>query len=159
MSVQKPMTLRKIPSIALAITLYGMLSACAGAPLPPADNGASRAVAVPAGDGLLLERLRASLRARGWALMSYDANALEQNRAYNGLARQAKYRLTLSEDRIGNCQDGMPSFLYNAAVIENLNGHVVFALTGANCLDTTILRFEAGLDRNDLQVPRIGAGG
>ncbi|MES1941302.1 hypothetical protein T5B8_13740 [Salinisphaera sp. T5B8] len=158
-SVQNTMTLRKIPSLALAIMLYGMLSACAGAPLPSADNGAARAVAVPGDDGVLVERLRASLRERGWALMSYDAAALERSRAYDSLARQAKYRLTLSEDRIGNCRGGTPSYLYNAAMIENLSGDVVFALTGANCLDTVISRFADGLDRNDLIVPRIGAGG
>ncbi|MBS64487.1 hypothetical protein [Salinisphaera sp.] len=151
---------RKTPLTALAIVLYGMLTACASAPLPaPVDDASTRAVAVPAGDGLLLERLRASLRERGWALMSYDAAALDRNRAYDSLARQARYRLTLSEDRIGNCRGGMPSFIYNAAMIENRGGTVVFALTGAHCLDDVISRFATGLDRNGLIAPTVGAGG
>ncbi|WP_353111527.1 hypothetical protein [Salinisphaera dokdonensis] len=153
------MTQRKILLTALAILLYGMLTACAGAPLPPADNGASRAMAVPQDDGMLAQRLRQSLNDRGWSLIEYDADALNRNRGYGGLAGQAKYRLTLSSDRIGNCRGGTPSFLYNIAVIENATGHVDLALTGANCLDTTVTRFEAGLDRRELVVPTVGAGG
>ena len=99
------------------------------------------------------------MRERGWALMSYDAAALDRNRAYDSLARQARYRLTLSEDRIGNCRGGMPSFIYNAAMIENRGGAVVFALTGAHCLDDVISRFATGLDRNGLIAPTVGAGG
>jgi len=36
---------------------------------------------------------------------------------------------------------------------------VGLALTGANCLDTTATRFEEGLDRQQLVVPTVGAGG
>lgn len=153
------MKLRNIVRSALAILLYGMLTACAGAPLPPADNGSSRAMAVPEDDGMLAKRLRESLSDRGWSLIEYNAEALSRNRGYGGLATQAKYRLTLSSDRIGNCRGGTPSFLYNVAVIENATGHVDLALTGANCLDTTVTRFEDGLDRRELVVPTVGAGG
>lgn len=150
---------RNLRHTAIAILLYGMLTACAGAPLPPADNGSARAMAVPADDGMLAQQVRETLRDRGWSLLEYDADALERNRGYTGLARQAKYRLTLSGDRIGNCRGGRPSFLYNLAVIENASGRVDLALTGANCLDTAITRFEDGLDRNQLVVPTVGAGG
>ena len=155
----KPMKLRQIAHSAVAILLYGMLTACAGAPLPPADNGASRAMAIPQDDGMLARGLRDELRERGWSLLEYDADALARNRGYAGLARQAKYRLTLSGDRIGNCRGGTPSFLYNIAVIENSTGDVQLGLTGANCLDTTVTRFAEGLDRKALVIPTVGAGG
>jgi hypothetical protein len=153
------MKLRNTVHSAVAILLYGMLTACAGAPLPPADNGSSRAMAVPGDEGMLAQRLRESLRERGWSLIEYDADALGRNRGYAGLARQAKYRLTLSGDRIGNCRGGTPSFLYNLAVIENASGRVDLALTGASCLDTVVTRFEADLDRKELVIPTVGAGG
>lgn len=152
----KPCNLRRT---AIATLLYGMLTACAGAPLPATDNGASRAMALPAVEGMLAEQVRASLRDRGWSLLQYDAEALDRSRDYDGLARRAKYRLTLSDDRIGNCRGGRPSFVYNITVIDNATGRVGLALTGANCLDTAISRFEDGLERNALVVPTVGAGG
>lgn len=153
------MKFRHIIHTAVAIVLYGMLTACAGAPLASSDNASAQAMAVPESDDLLAQRLRQSLGERGWTLIEYDAEALDRNRGYAGLARQAKYRLTLSADRIGNCRGGTPSFLYNIAVIENASGKVGLALTGANCLDTTAMRFEEGLDRQQLVVPTVGAGG
>lgn len=153
------MTPRNLRRTTIAVLLYGMLTACAGAPLPPTDNGSTHAMAVPTDDGMLATRARQSLRDRGWSLLEYDTDALDRNHGYDGLAQQAKYRLTLSGDRIGNCRGGRPSFLYNITVIENATGRVGLALTGANCLDTAISRFENGLDRKQLVVPTVGAGG
>lgn len=152
------MKARKIALFLAAVMLYGMLTACAGAPLVPADANAD-AMAVPIDDGPLGEPLRAQLHDNGWSLVEYDADALARNREYRMLARHAKYRLTLSADRIGNCRGETPSFLYNIAVIENASGTVRLALTGASCVDTIMERFAAGLERQGLTWPRVGVGG
>lgn len=141
----------------------GLLGACVSAPrtseTAPGVATGMDTIAVPRDTGMLAQGLRRSLDARGWRLTDYDAGRLEQTRDYQALARRARYRLTLSSDRIGDCRSGDPSFLYNVAVIENQSGRVPLALTGANCLRTAIGKFEQGLDRKQLIAPEAATSG
>ncbi|GAB3670728.1 hypothetical protein [Salinisphaera aquimarina] len=147
----------RYPFLIAVLLLSGMLNACANTP-PPArasDNGyrPDVTVAVTQDTGMLAQGLSRSLRQHGWTLIGYDADALQGNRDYQSLARRARYRLTLSSDRIGDCRSGEPSFLYNVAMIENASGDVALALTGATCLATAIRDFDTDLRRKHLIVP------
>jgi len=149
---------RTLFSTVLIVVLCAGLAACASSPpaRPTAPAGANT-IAVPDNDNSLAQQLHGSLRARGWSLIQYDPDALQDNRAYGRLAQRAQYRLTLSATRIGACRDSAPSFLYNLALIENRSGDVTLALTGASCITTATRRFEDGLDRNGLRAPNSSA--
>jgi len=148
------MPLHKPLLAVISLLCIGMLSACAGtAPPPPATSmtmAAQSTIAVPANDDMLARALHDRLGARGWALIQYDAQALQNSRDYPGLARQAQYRLTLSNKRIGACRSGEASFIYNIALIENQSGDVLVGLTGADCRARIIERFDTALDRKQL---------
>jgi len=146
---------------ALCLLCYGMLTACASTSPPmraatPATLYPAQTIAVPADNGMLAQSLRTSLTQHGWSLMQYDPAALQGSRGYSGLAAQARYRLTLSSERIGDCRSGDASFLYNIALIENNGGDVLIGLTGANCRATAIQRFESALERKQLTRPANG---
>jgi len=148
------MHLHKSVLVILSLLCFGMLSACASTSQPAASvatNLASRhTIAVPAADDMLARALRDRLSARGWSLIQYDANALQDSRGYLGLAHQARYRLTLSNRRIGDCRSGEASFVYNVALIENQSGDVLMGLTGADCRGRVLKRFDTTLDRKHL---------
>ncbi|MES1927052.1 hypothetical protein [Salinisphaera sp. T31B1] len=136
-----------------------LISACAATPKtqrPARPAAASHTVAVPAADDPLGQGLQASLTDRGWSLMQYDPSALADNRGYQRLSTLARYRMTLSSKRIGDCRNGDASYLYNVAVIENDGGGVIAAMTGAQCRETAIERFGDELDRKRFSPPASG---
>lgn len=146
---------------AVLLLLVGpLLAACTGNAGVRTDTGpgaGDTVIAVPATGGMLGDRLRRSLSQRGWSLLRYDPEALERSRDYARLAAQARYRLTLTARRIGNCGSEMPSYIYNTALIANENGHVALALTGADCLDSVAARFESELARRRITPPETAA--
>lgn len=161
------MTVRAVLSTTFVLIAAALLTGCAGAPAVRAADAAvdpDTVVAVPPGESALADQLRRRLSARGWSLTRYDPVELERNRGYAQLARRARYRLTLSAERIGNCRAEEPSFLYNLALISNQSGDVAVALTGAQCVTTTLKRFDEALDRKRIAAPGRattsgGAGG
>lgn len=148
------MPLHKPLLAVISLLCISMLSACAGTAQPPPaasmNVAAQSTIAVPANDDMLARALRDRLSAHGWSLIQYDAQALQNSRGYQGLARQAQYRLTLSNKPIGACRSGEASFIYNIALIENQSGDVRVGLTGADCSARIIERFDTALDRRQL---------
>lgn len=147
---------KPIVATVVACTL-GVLTACAHDPglqavQAPPDPAAT--VAVPHEQNALADQLRNALSARGWTLTNYDASTLQAQAGYAELARRARYRLTLSADRIGYCRGGQPSFLFNTALVENATGAVPVAMTGAHCLTTAKREFDAALDRHRIRAPQ-----
>ena len=120
------------------------------------NNYAPReSIIVPDNQSPLAGQLRRALAERGWHLIGYSGDMISGHADYQAMARQAKYRLTLMGTKIGACRNGDRSFLYRIAIIENKNGDVPVAMSGASCLTPIIDEFSTDLDQKQLApIPR-----
>lgn len=140
---------------ALALAL-AILAGCAHHP-PSAgpDQGGNTyaprdSIIVPDEQSVLSQRLRQALAERGWHLVGYSGDMTSGHADYQAMARRAKYRLTLMGTPVGRCRNGDPSFLYRIAIIQNTDGDVPVAMSGAECLGPIVAEFADDLDQKQL---------
>ncbi|MGB7756596.1 MAG: hypothetical protein WBL23_11070 [Salinisphaera sp.] len=147
---------------ATAIVLCTFIVAgCASHPArQPTDQGGNHyapaeSIIVPDGDSTLVAGLRRALAERGWHLIGYSGDMTSGHADYAAMARRAKYRLTLMGTPVGQCHNGDPSFLYRIAIIQNKDGDVPVAISGADCLTPILGEFSTDLDQKQLApIPR-----
>lgn len=139
----------------LALTA-ALVAGCASQPThQPADQGGNRyapdeSIIVPDGRSALVSGLRRALAERGWHLIGYSGDMTSGHADYAAMTRRAKYRLTLMGTPVGQCQNGDRSFLYRIAIIQNNNGDVPVAMSGADCLTPVLDEFSTDLDQKQL---------
>lgn len=152
---QSPCMIRRaaiaiLPSVIMIAGCAGQPSSPARHPSLPATSPASTII-VPTTQNPLANAIRQTLSTNGWQITGNQSAGTSNTPAdARSMARQARYRLTLTASPSGDCRSGEPSFMYRLSVIENASGKVPLAMSGADCLGAISQQFQQELTEDGL---------